>query len=575
MNLSYFTLRRLRHELNETLPGKRVMRAVLSGTHELVVETDHEIHLLLSASPATGRLQRVDRLPEPAHPTPPWVEHHLCNSEILEIAQLPLERILSFDLRKRDRMGGERRYRLYVELIHRYNNVILTSEPDARILGALRHVGGKRDRQRRILPGEPYRPPPSQDRISPHDLTPADLDGAIRERQDQPARTLASAVAGLDVSTAESLIAEAGIEPNTEMNTDTVEHLVGRIRGLFERPPFLNRPQILRLKGHPATIRTLLLPRWPGEVEHVCASVSEAIERLAAMAENRQHHDAGRKETVVALNRRRATLERKVARIRADLDDAGNADRYRKYGHILMAGLHRIRPGDASVTLPDVYDPAGPPATIPLKANKLPHENAAAYLKRSRKAEKARPILARRLESAQAELASVEGFLKRMKQAGDRDEVMTIRNELAASGWLTERRQKPSAGRNASAEAHPRRYLTSDGWTILVGRNNAENDRLTKGSAKDDLFFHAQGCPGSHVILKRDGRRQKPSDAALKEAASLAAYWSKARHSRTVPVNCTEVRYVRKPRGASPGLVTIQNEVTLFVAPRQLKRTET
>ena len=239
-----------------------------------------------------------------------------------------------------------------------------------------------------------------------------------------------------------------------------------------------------------------------------------------------------------------------------------------------MAGLHRVRPGDASVTLPDVYDPDGPPATIPLKANKMPHENAAAYLKRSRKAEKARPILARRLESARAELASVESFLERLKQAGGRDEVMAIRNELAASGWLKKRRQKPSAGGNASAEAHPRKYLTSDGWTVLVGRNNAENDRLTKGSAKDDLFFHAQGCPGSHVVLKREGRRQKPSDVALKEAASLAAYWSKARHSRTVPVNCTEIRYVQKPRGAAPGLVTIRNEVTLFVAPRQLKRTE-
>jgi predicted ribosome quality control (RQC) complex YloA/Tae2 family protein len=574
MNLSYFTLRCLRHELNEILPGKRVRRAVLSGTHELVVETDHEIRLLLSASPATGRLQRVDRLPEPAHPMPTWVEHHLCNSEILEIAQLPLERILSFDLRKRDRMGGERRYRLFVELIQRYNNVILTTEPDARILGALRRVGGKRDRRRRLLPGEPYRPPPSQDRLSPQDLTPADLDGAIREHQDQPARALASVVAGLDVPTAESLIAEAGVRPDTEPTPDAVEHLVGRIRSLFDRPPFLDRPQILNMKGRPATIRTLRLPHRPGEVEHVCDSVSEAIERLAGMEENRQHHDADRHETVAALNRRRTSLERKVARIRADLDDAGNAELYRKFGHLLMAGLHRVRPGDASVTLPDVFHPDGPPATIPLNANKPPHENAAVYLKRSRKAEKARPILARRLESARTELASVESFLERLKQAGDRDEVMAIRNELAASGWLKARRQKSSAGRSASAEAHPRKYLTSDGWTVLVGRNNAENDRLTKGSARDDLFFHAQGCPGSHVVLKREGKRQKPSDAALKEAASLAAYWSKARHSRTVPVNCTEVRYVQKPRGAAPGLVTIRNEVTLFVAPRQLKRTE-
>ena len=239
-----------------------------------------------------------------------------------------------------------------------------------------------------------------------------------------------------------------------------------------------------------------------------------------------------------------------------------------------MAGLHRIRLGDASVTLPDVYNPAGPPATIPLKTNKLPHENAAAYLKRSRKAEKARPILTRRLEATRTEHATVEALLERLEKTISQDELTILRNELTETGWLKSRKRKPTSGRNVPSETNPRRYLTSDGWTILVGRNNVENDRLTKASAKDDLFFHAQGCPGSHVILRREGKHQRPSDTALREAASLAAYWSKARHSKTVPVNCTEVRYVQKPRGAAPGLVTIRNETTLFAAPHQLKRTE-
>ena len=574
MNLSYFTLRRLCHELNEILQGKRVRCAALSGMYELVVETTDGIGLLLSASPGAGRLQRVHLPSAASDDPPPWVEHHLCNSVILGISQIPLERVLSLALRKRDRLGGDRRYRLYVELIHRYSNVILTSESDQRILGVLRGVGGKTNRHRRIHPGETYRPPPEQDRILPHELAPADLADAFRQRPDQPARALAGVVAGLDVLTAASLVAETGVESNVEPALEKIRNLVSRIHTLFAHPTFLDQPEILSIPGSPPSIRVLSLQRGPGDVEQVCQSVSDAIERVARMEENRAYLDTDRREIVTVLNRRRASLESRITRIQSDLDDSENAERYSRYGHILMAGLHRIPPGNTSVTLPDVYNPSGPPVTIPLRANKLPHENAAGYLKRSRKIERARPILTRRREATRTELGRVEALLERIKRADSPDDVAKIRNELAGSGWLKRRTRKSTTGRNPPAETHPRRYRTSDGWTVLVGRNNAENDRLTKGSAKDDLFFHAQGCPGSHVILKRDGKRQKPSETALTEAASLAAYWSKARNSGTVPVNCTEVRYVQKPRGAAPGLVNIRNEVTLFVVPRQLRRTE-
>jgi len=117
-----------------------------------------------------------------------------------------------------------------------------------------------------------------------------------------------------------------------------------------------------------------------------------------------------------------------------------------------------------------------------------------------------------------------------------------------------------------------RRYRTSDGWSVLVGRCNAENDRLTAGAAREDIFLHAQGCPGSHVILKTDGRSGGPPRKTLEEAARLAAYWSKARNSKTVPVNYTEVRHVNKPRGAAPGLVNIRNEKTLFVTPGEISK---
>ena len=149
----------------------------------------------------------------------------------------------------------------------------------------------------------------------------------------------------------------------------------------------------------------------------------------------------------------------------------------------------------------------------------------------------------------------------------------TLRGELEKGRLIKPRKTKPAPkSKRVDGDIHPRRYRTRDGWLVLVGRNNTENDKLTKNSAKDDIFLHAQGCPGSHVILKRDGRADPPSRSTLKEAASLAAYWSKARGSKSVSVNYTEIRYVHKPRGAPAGLVTIQNEKNLMVEPREIRR---
>ncbi len=577
MNLSYFTLRRLTEELHSALAGKRIRDAVLIPPHDLYLNADGGIHLLLSAAPGQGRILLSGQQQQGERDEPEWVERYLLKSTIESVAQIPLERVVTLNLVKKDRLGGETRCRLIVETIGRYSNVILVAEPEGRILSALRRVGGRMNRERQILPGRPYLPPPPLNRLRPEDATPAVLSEALNRAAGPLAEALVHTVAGLDLLTARELLHRAGIQEGHPAPPETIDRLEVELKSLFETPPFLKGAVELPAPGGRGTeICVLALQHTAGQHQRAFASVSGAIE--AGMQKEQQGQVLGgkRKEIEKSLNRRLASVDTRIARIEADLKEVEAADRYEKYGNLLLSNLHQVAPGATSVTLDDLFDPEAPPLSIPLTPNRPPLENARDYLKRSRKMKKGAPILARRLEASGREGAELRAHLGRLNTLEGEADLLVFREELENAGLIRpeKSRQARQKGRPTAEGIHPRRYRTSDGWIVLVGRNNTENDQLTKSATKDDLFFHAQGCPGSHVILKRDGKSDMPPRTSLQEAAGLAAYWSKARGSKTVPVNYTEVRHVNKPRGARPGLVTIRNEKTLFVAPEQIKRAD-
>jgi len=575
VNLSYFTLRRLTEELQAVLVGNRVQNAFLVAPHDLHLTLADGGNLLLCASPRWGRIT-LSPAPQPAGPDcPTWVDRHLMNARIVAIEQPPLERVVFLKLVKRDRLGGEAHYRLISEVMGRYSNVVLVSEPTERILGVLRNVGGRMSRARQVLPGKPYVPPPPLDRRPPHLVTPHHLKDALARQDVPPAKALLYAVAGLDLLTARELLHRAAIQEGVDIVPEATQRLCEEIVTWFKNPPFVQGAlQIRPPEGRETEVSVLALQHNAGETLRTCSSVSEAIEALVAEEMQRQAQNSRNAELEKALERRLEALATKIARIKADLEDAGRADDYEKYGNLLMANLHRVPPGAASVTLPDLFVPEGLDVAVPLAPGRLAVDNARDYLKRASKARKGAPVLARRLRATRQEQDELQTLLQRLNELDSEEDLPAFRQELARMGIV--RPKAPDRGRRKTnaQDIRPRRYRTSDGWTVLVGRNNQENDRLTKASAKGDIFLHAQGCPGSHVILKAEDKPDRPPRKTLEEAAALAAYWSKARGAKTVPVNATEVRYVHKPRGAKPGLVTIKNEKTLFVSPREIQRAE-
>ena len=226
-------------------------------------------------------------------------------------------------------------------------------------------------------------------------------------------------------------------------------------------------------------------------------------------------------------------------------------------------------------------DPADPARkhNIVLDPKLSPAENAQRYFKRSRKARAALPRVRQRIHRLEEEIEKLIALREDLTRTSDEDRIRALADRLnrLSDEPADQDQGRPGRGRSGG-EAAPmraigRRYALPDGWQVLVGRNNKENDELTHRVARpDDLWLHAQGVPGSHVVIRRAGRKDAPGRRITELAAGLAAHFSRARHSGTVPVIVTEKRYVRKPRGAKPGTAVVEREKTLSVAPLSPER---
>ena len=571
MNLSPLTLRKLCDELQPQIDHRLIRDVYLVGQYDLYFYLGDAGYLLLSAHPGRSCLMMTQLPDNTQRVRIPWADRYLRGGGIIGIDHVLHERIVHIIVRKRDRIGTATDSRIVCELINRYANVVLVDMRTERILGSLRSIRARQNRVREISPGKIYQPPPALDRTPPESADVQSLSFLIDIPEDARADALVQHIAGLDLLSARELLHIAGFGEKRSLFASDLANFVEIIRAFFAKPPFYDGG--LRVREGDNRNAVCALDIRHTQVEQRYDTLSEAISDVVA-CEVQSEALKGRKKNIEKdLKNRLSVCERKIGRIRADIDDADNADLYEKMGNVLMCHIAQIPPNVDTITLPDVFDPSREDMDISLNPRRTASENASAYLKRAQKARKGAPILAKRLEDAQRERDKIQRYADRLNAIRSEDAFDEIRRELEDARLIKAPKKRPQVrSKRQSGDIHPRRYRTRDGWRVLVGRNNAENDRLTKSSGRDDLFLHVHGCPGSHVILKRDGKADRPSRKTLEEAASLAAYWSKARGAQSVPVNYTEVRYVRKPRGAPPGLVTIRNEKTVMVSPRELKR---
>ena len=265
------------------------------------------------------------------------------------------------------------------------------------------------------------------------------------------------------------------------------------------------------------------------------------------------------------LNNLLARTERKLSYRLDDLERSKNREELRIYGELIKANLYLIKGGAEKATVQNYYDENMGYIDIPLDPALSPAANAAKYFKEYKKSYTAEERLTALIEEDKRDIEYIESVLDSLSRAKTAAELSEIRAELSDAGYI----HAPLSKKQRVVASKPLEFTSPSGLKILVGKNNRENDLLTlKTAAKTDLWFHTKNIPGSHVILFTDGKT--PSDEDLLFAASLAAGHSKAGLSENVPVDFTEVKFVKKPSGAKPGMVIYTTNRTLFVKPLKI-----
>ena len=512
-------------------------------------------HLLTSIHPRTARVHFAAR-PETAERLGQFgtlLRSRLTEARLDAVEQPPFNRLLRLGF---DALEG--RLWFIAELMGRHSNLILAD--DRVVLGALKVVTTQMSPRRPVLPGRPYVPPPA-DRPTPETLDADGLRGILRSPLPLE-RRLSQALLGVSPLLGREIAVRAGFDPSIPA-ADAVES-AGRIGevlqaitamvadGAFSPTLYVDEGRVVAFAPFPMRVHE-------GSTPEPAPTMSEAIDRyfgqdpaIALLAERRSTLAGTVK---AALARRGAALEashRTLAESRA-------GDRYRVMGDLILTHARQVRPRDQHLRVPD-YTAGGDDVTILLDPALTPSENAQQYFRRYAKARATGRALPARIAQLEAEIRALRDALVQIDDAASSDDLWEIQSDLAAAGLAG----RAPRGRPA-ARTGPRRFRTADGAMILVGRSARENDRITFHEAgPEDLWFHARGLAGAHVVLKSDAR---PSDASIQAAAQTAAYYSAGRHAGQVAVDAVERKHVRKPRGAAPGAVIYTAERTLLVSP--------
>ncbi len=573
-------------ELEHNWRGARIERVLQPAPRQLCLQLRRpgaSTHLLLDAHPPLDRLHEVARRPAALPALPSFgqlARRHLEGGHLLGVQQPGLERVVHLVIQSRDELGNPRRLTLVAELTGRLANLVLVG-PDNRVLDALTRVPGS-PTGRTVLPGHPYVPPPrGAGRVDPVLTLVQDGWAGLRAALEETWRTAAAAeekdlltrtVFGIGPVLAQALIAWSrgapGAPPPAGEDGPPLARAVGALARSVVDGDF--RPCVAGLDG--GAVQPLAWP-YPGLAARACASAAEACQAAYGPLVERWEASRRHQSLQAALGAARERLLRRLGRQEEELATAGDAERLRAEGELLLALGHLVPRGASRVRLPSLEDPARE-VELTLDPSRTAVQNAQRRLTRYRKAKRAQVEVARRLAAGREELAYLEEAALALRQADGLAELEALEEELRQQGLLAARRAPAARGRpQAVGPSPPLAFDPGAGWRILVGRNALGNDRLTlHGARPQDVWLHARQMPGSHVILKAPAGAEggEPPEEILLAAARCAAYYSAGREAGRVPVDWTRRTQVRKPPGARPGLVLYEGEHTLLVAPEDL-----
>ena len=528
--------------------------------------------LLLTASPNHPRIQLTSlSFENPAQP-PMFcmlLRKHLTGGRLVSISQPPLERLVELTFDCIDEMGTPCQKKLILEIMGRNSNLILTGA-DGRILDCLRRVDFEMSEQRQVLPGLYYHLPPTQGKCSPWDASEQDLLALLGAQKTQKMADsfLLETFGGLSPLLCRELAYAVFGQVDLDLSrlTDAQrEDAAGKLFAAFDQLHTGKRtPVILVRDERPWDFTCIPIRQYEDLItQEPQPSFSALLDTFYAKRDSLERMRQKTQALCKTLTNLHNRTARKLANQQKELEATFDREHLRRLGDIVTANLHVISRGQARLTAVDFYDPEMKEIDIPLNPAISPQQNAAKFYKDYQKAKTAEKVLTEQIAKGEAELSYLASVLDELSRVESERDMQDIRQELTEGGYLRETGQKKKMKLPASK---PMVFRSSDGFEILVGRNNRQNDLLTcKLAQKQDIWLHTQKIHGSHVIIAC--APETPPDRTVTEAMQLAAYFSQAREGQNVPVDYTRVKNVKKPAGAKPGMVIYDHYSTAVVTP--------
>lgn len=519
----------------------------------MVVRQNRKNHqLLLSIHPSFSRLQITDKKYDNPFNPPMFARvfrKHLEGGFIENIRQVGNDRRVEIDIKSKDEIGDTMHRTIILEIMGKHSNLILVDE-NRKIIEGFKHLTPNTNQYRTVMPGFEYEAPTSQNKLNPYEISGQEALKYIDFNAGKISKQLLNSFEGFS-----PLITNEIVSRRQFMTQDTLPEAYDEVMAettLTPTPVFHKNHET----GKEDFYFMKLNQFYDDVVEY--DSLNDLLDRYYDARGERERVKQRANDLVRFVQQQLQKQQNKLSKLIDEYESAKDKETQQLYGELITANIYRIKQGDESVTALNYY--TGEEVNIPLNPTKSPSVNAQYYYKQYNRLKTREHELDHQIQLTKENIDYFSNIEQQLEHITV-DDIDDIRDELADQGFM---KQRKNTKKKKNAQIQLQTYRSSDGDTILVGKNNKQNDYLTnKKAQKSHIWFHTKDIPGSHVVILNDS----PSDETIKEAAMLAGYFSKAGNSGQIPVDYTEIRNVHKPSGAKPGFVTYDNQKTLYATP--------
>ena len=543
------------------------IRGLGSGAKKIIISANSahpRIHLteISRENPMTAPLYSMD------------MRKQIAGGKIIDIVQPNFERIIILRIESANEMGDITTKNLILEIMGKHSNLILTDET-GKILDSIKRVTHEKSSVREVLPGKEYVFPPSQDKKNPLLAEQADFLFSLHLQEGRRLQEfLYQTYTGISPVMAGEICTRAGLDASDSCQETTLENSE-RLFAAFEKTmqevkaaDFCPAIYYQKENNRIVDFAVLKMQQFQGLAAKPFPSVSALLEGFYQERDNAAHiRQKAQDMRKLVTNHIERCVKKKEIQLKTR--ETKGMDLWKKKGELLTANIYAVPQGVTTFKTIDYYEESMPEIEIAIDPAKTPAENAQKYFAKYNKAKRTLAALEIQEKQNNEELAYLESVLNALENAKEDADLSEIRTELAESGFI--RRQAQKKGQPKPKRAKPLRYISSDGYEILVGKSNLQNDELTLRTAEPtDLWMHTKDIPGSHVIIRTNGQSELP-EATMEEAANLAAFYSKAKNSSMVPVDYTQRKNIKKPNGAKPGMVIYLTNKTIYITPDEAR----